>query len=143
MFNSAESTGTAEYLTLYTRCRINQCRYKRVRLYLPQNNCKVTNARNGGAGGGGGCIPLILVPSGGAICVRSIAVKKVKPRGLFHPTKRETEKSDITPTPNPTAPHSNSPPFQRIHSHTVAMEWHLLSPPPQTIIAMCCAVHKC
>ena len=26
--------GTAEYLTLWTRCRINRCRYKRIRLYL-------------------------------------------------------------------------------------------------------------
>ena len=29
-----ELIGTAAYLTLYTRCRINRCRYKRVRLYL-------------------------------------------------------------------------------------------------------------
>jgi hypothetical protein len=57
------------------------------------------------------CAPLIPVPPGGATYVRSIAVKKVKPRGLFRPTKRETEKSDITPTPNPnpTVPQSNSP----------------------------------
>jgi hypothetical protein len=40
-----------------------------------------------------------VLPAGGAIYVRSMAVKKVKPQGLFHPTKRETEKSDITPNP--------------------------------------------
>ena len=33
MFNGEELTGTTEYLTLYTRCRINRCRYNRVRLY--------------------------------------------------------------------------------------------------------------
>jgi hypothetical protein len=34
MVNSEELIGTTESLTLYTRCRINLCRYKRVRLYL-------------------------------------------------------------------------------------------------------------
>jgi len=30
--NSEELFGTAEYLTQYTRCRINRCRYNRVLL---------------------------------------------------------------------------------------------------------------
>jgi hypothetical protein len=30
--NSEELFGTTEYVTLYTRCRINRCRYNRVRL---------------------------------------------------------------------------------------------------------------
>jgi hypothetical protein len=34
MVNSEELIGTAEYLTLQTRCHTNQCRYKRVRLYF-------------------------------------------------------------------------------------------------------------
>jgi hypothetical protein len=34
MVNSEELIGTTEYLTLYTRCRINRCRYNRVRLNL-------------------------------------------------------------------------------------------------------------
>jgi hypothetical protein len=34
MVNSRELIGTTEYLTLYTRCRINRCRYNRVRLYF-------------------------------------------------------------------------------------------------------------
>ena len=34
MVNSDELIGTAEYLTLYTRCRINLCRYKLVLLYF-------------------------------------------------------------------------------------------------------------
>jgi hypothetical protein len=29
MVNSEELIGTTEYLTLYTRCGINRCRYKR------------------------------------------------------------------------------------------------------------------
>jgi hypothetical protein len=29
MVNSEELTGTTEYLTLYTECRINRCRYNR------------------------------------------------------------------------------------------------------------------
>jgi len=33
MVNSEELTGTTEYMTLCTACRINQCRYNRVRLY--------------------------------------------------------------------------------------------------------------
>jgi len=32
MVNSGELIGTAEYLTLYTKFRINRCRYNRVRL---------------------------------------------------------------------------------------------------------------
>ena len=34
MVNSEELIGTTEYLTLWTRCRINRCRYKRVLLYI-------------------------------------------------------------------------------------------------------------
>jgi hypothetical protein len=34
MVNSEELIGTAEYLTLWTRCGISQCRYNRVRLCL-------------------------------------------------------------------------------------------------------------
>jgi hypothetical protein len=34
MVNSEKLIGTTEYLTLYTRCQINRCRYKRVRQYL-------------------------------------------------------------------------------------------------------------
>jgi hypothetical protein len=34
MVNSEELIGTTEYLILYTGCRINQCRYKRVRLCI-------------------------------------------------------------------------------------------------------------
>jgi hypothetical protein len=33
MANSEGLIGTTEYLTLYTRCRINRGRYNRVRLY--------------------------------------------------------------------------------------------------------------
>jgi hypothetical protein len=33
MVNSDELNGTTEYLTLQARCRINRCRYNRVRLY--------------------------------------------------------------------------------------------------------------
>jgi hypothetical protein len=33
MVNSEELIGNTEYLTLYTRCRINLRRYNRVRLY--------------------------------------------------------------------------------------------------------------
>ena len=32
--NSEQLIGTPEYLTLYARCRINRCRYNRVRLYI-------------------------------------------------------------------------------------------------------------
>jgi len=32
--NSKELIGTTEYLTLYTGCRINRCRYNRVPLFL-------------------------------------------------------------------------------------------------------------
>ena len=35
MVNDEELTGTAEYLTLQTRCRINRCRYNRIRPLLP------------------------------------------------------------------------------------------------------------
>ena len=34
MINSEELIGTTQYLTHYTRCRINRCRYNRVRLYI-------------------------------------------------------------------------------------------------------------
>jgi hypothetical protein len=34
MINSEELIGITEYLTLQTRCRINRCRYNRVRLYI-------------------------------------------------------------------------------------------------------------
>ena len=33
MVNSEELIGTREYLTLYTTCRVNRCRYNRVREY--------------------------------------------------------------------------------------------------------------
>jgi len=38
MVSSEELIATTELLTLWTRCRISQCRYKRVRLYLHWNN---------------------------------------------------------------------------------------------------------
>jgi len=38
---SEELAGTTEYLTLYTRCHINRCRYKRVR--LPVCVCNIYN----------------------------------------------------------------------------------------------------
>ena len=34
MVNSQEIISITEYLTLYTTCDINQCRYNRVRLYI-------------------------------------------------------------------------------------------------------------
>jgi hypothetical protein len=34
MVNSEELIGTTEYLTLYTRCRINRCRHNRAALYV-------------------------------------------------------------------------------------------------------------
>jgi hypothetical protein len=34
MVNSEKLIGITEYLTLYTRFRINRCRYNRVRLYF-------------------------------------------------------------------------------------------------------------
>jgi hypothetical protein len=34
MVDSEELIGTTEYLTLCTRCRLNRCRYNRVRLYI-------------------------------------------------------------------------------------------------------------
>jgi hypothetical protein len=41
MVNNEELIGTTEYLTLWTRCRINQCRYNRVRLYFViRQQCK-------------------------------------------------------------------------------------------------------
>jgi hypothetical protein len=39
---STEVTGTAEYLTLYTMCRINRCRYNRVQLYLNRSRPAAT-----------------------------------------------------------------------------------------------------
>jgi hypothetical protein len=41
MDNSDELIGTTECLTLYARCRIERCRYNRVRLYL--KNIDVVN----------------------------------------------------------------------------------------------------
>jgi len=32
--NGEEIIGTPKYLLIYTRCRINRCRYDRVRLYV-------------------------------------------------------------------------------------------------------------
>jgi hypothetical protein len=34
MVNNEELIGTTQYRTLCMRCRINQCHFKRVRLYL-------------------------------------------------------------------------------------------------------------
>jgi hypothetical protein len=34
MVNSEELIGTTGHLTLYMRCRLTRCRYKRVRLYI-------------------------------------------------------------------------------------------------------------
>jgi hypothetical protein len=34
MVNSEELIGTTEHVTLYARCRLNRCRYNRIRLYL-------------------------------------------------------------------------------------------------------------
>jgi hypothetical protein len=34
MVNSEELTVTTEYLTLYTKCRMNRCRCNRVRLHM-------------------------------------------------------------------------------------------------------------
>jgi hypothetical protein len=34
MVNSEELIGIIEYLTLYTRCRLNRCRYNRVQLHV-------------------------------------------------------------------------------------------------------------
>jgi hypothetical protein len=34
MVNSEELIGTTEHGTLYTRCRLNRCRYNRVRVYV-------------------------------------------------------------------------------------------------------------
>ena len=41
MVNSEELTVTAEYLTLYSRCRINRYRYNRVRLLVPPTITKL------------------------------------------------------------------------------------------------------
>jgi hypothetical protein len=38
MVNSDELIGTLEYLTLYTRCHVDWCRYNRVRLYYVRKN---------------------------------------------------------------------------------------------------------
>jgi hypothetical protein len=43
MVNSEELIGIAQYLTLYTRCRLNRCRYNRVRLYLQNNKFLYAN----------------------------------------------------------------------------------------------------
>jgi hypothetical protein len=43
MINSEELIGTTEYLTLYTRCRINPFRYNRVPLYIWLCKKKVGN----------------------------------------------------------------------------------------------------
>ena len=34
MLSNEELIGTTEYRTLYTRCRVNRCRYNRVRLHI-------------------------------------------------------------------------------------------------------------
>jgi hypothetical protein len=34
MVNGEDFSGNTKYLTLYTRCDINRCRYNRVQLYL-------------------------------------------------------------------------------------------------------------
>jgi hypothetical protein len=39
--NSEELVGTTEYMGLYTMCRIDQCPYKRVRLYHIQRHSAV------------------------------------------------------------------------------------------------------
>jgi len=39
MVNNEELIGTTVYLTLYTGCRINRCRYNRVRLYVVLQLC--------------------------------------------------------------------------------------------------------
>jgi hypothetical protein len=36
MVNIEELIGTTGYVTLYARCRLNRCRYNRVRLYCPR-----------------------------------------------------------------------------------------------------------
>jgi len=50
MVNSKELIGTTVYLTLYTRCRINRCRYKRAayehnRMYYTKLTRWPTNTR--------------------------------------------------------------------------------------------------
>jgi hypothetical protein len=35
MVNIEDLIGATEHVTLYTRCHINRCRYKRVGLYIP------------------------------------------------------------------------------------------------------------
>ena len=42
MVNREELVGTTEYLTLYASCRINRCRYNRVRLYFRMIHAKRT-----------------------------------------------------------------------------------------------------
>ena len=42
MVNREELIGTTEYLTLYESCRINRCRYNRVRLYFRMIHVKRT-----------------------------------------------------------------------------------------------------
>ena len=46
MVNSGELFGTTEYLMLLTRCRINQCRYNRVYLYMKHEHDFYTNKWN-------------------------------------------------------------------------------------------------
>jgi hypothetical protein len=47
MVKSEELIGTTEYLTLHTRCRINRCRYIRVRLNF-DNYLLINFAQDGG-----------------------------------------------------------------------------------------------
>jgi len=44
MVNSDELIDTTKYLTLYTRCRRNHCRYNRVRLYVFKTNINITSS---------------------------------------------------------------------------------------------------
>jgi len=39
MASSEELIGTTEYVTLYTRCCINRCRYNGARLYVCMREC--------------------------------------------------------------------------------------------------------
>jgi hypothetical protein len=42
MFNSEGLLGATGYLTLYARCRVDRCRYNRVRLYFLDCQLSVT-----------------------------------------------------------------------------------------------------
>jgi len=44
MVKSDELTATTEHLTLKMRCRINRCRYNRVRLYVFKMNINITSS---------------------------------------------------------------------------------------------------